>query len=437
MSGLAQQSRTSTTVAPATTSTTSVDTSSNQANLQEMGLDGGVCEDTSAEVTQLPEPASPYVILERGAGANEGAVPGWQMVVETLLFGWSLPFDASRVCLGDIGAASETCEPVIALTWDSAWGPLPSMVDMPRHLSPLDARVAVTLASASDGWSTLDAAYQGQLTSLLGGETNTLSRAARRHVQMYLSDPGWSTQPAEAQANILRDLLSESDARPALVDEPHPDIEPAAHSLTGPVLEAGHAFRGVAADADVWTVTFTEGGHTVTIYAPHAPDPTAGHHYTVQQAVHALVRLPAANRAVVHTITLNAARNPDDAYWAVEYGDPNFESFMTAGAAGDVTIYPSQGGGMTQGYTDDTMVHETGHSWSRSQWGDDTSAAAWQPWRDAMARDRISVSNYATASIDEDVAETVQVFNTSKGTPQHAEYRAMVPARFAILDRYF
>jgi hypothetical protein len=435
------QSQTPAVTAAETQSATSGVTTahSNQDTAQDLGLSsseagvgGGGPE--AAEST-VPAVTPPFVVLARGAAATDDEVLGWQLIVESHLSGWNMTFNASSVVLGDIG--TDTCEPVIALRWSSAWGPVPSMLDMPSNLSPLEARVAVAVVSASDGWGELESGVQGQLTALLGGETNTLSAAARTAAQTYVGDAGWGSQPAEAQAEILRELITSDTARPALVDEPHPAIEPAAHTLTGPVLEADHAFRGVTADADVWTVTMTEGGQTVTIYAPHAPDAANGHHYTVDQAVHALVRLPAASRAVVTSITLNAARNPDDAFWAVEYNDPNFESFMTAGAGGDITIYPSQGSPQSQTYTDDTMVHETGHTWSKQQWGEDTTSDAWRPWRDAMASDGVSVSNYATASVDEDVAETITIYNTSKGTPQFAEYQAMVPARFAILATHF
>ncbi len=433
-----QQQSTPQVTPPAQSTGPALTSESNQATAQDLGLSdgGGASEQTSQPSPGLPSVAQPYVVLARGQDASDAQVPGWQLVVESHLSGWNAPFDHTAILLADIGGA-EACEPVIALRWSDAWGALPSMLDMPANLSPLEARVALTTVSASDGWSELDAGTQGQLTALLGGETNALSIAARQSAQTSVGDPGWVNQPAAAQAGFLRDLITSDDARPALVDEPHPEVQPADHTLAGPVLASDHAFRGVTADADVWTVTFTDGGKIVTIYAPHAPDPAAGHNYTVDQAVHALVRLPPASRAVVTTITLNAARNPDDAFWAVEYGDPDFESFMTAGAAGDITIYPSQGDGMSQMYTDDTMVHETGHTWSKQQWGEDTTADSWKPWRDAMSSDGISVSTYATASVDEDVAETIQVYNTTKGTPQFTEYQAMVPARFAILAGHF
>jgi len=394
---------------------------------------------------ETDEMCVPYVVLARGAAATEAAVAERRGAVEAVLAAWGLALSQGSVQLAS-EAGDGGSQQVVALTWDFAWGDLPSSLDIQPDLAPIDARVALTHMHALDVWDDLEGGTQGQLDALLGGQTNAMSVIARAEARRWVMDPSWSTQPSETQAQVLTELLTSDAARPALVDEAHPDIAPAPYVLSGPTLETGHAFRGVSADADVWQcvvyppdseVCDPAQAQTIPVYAPHAPDPANGHHYTVEQAVHALVRLPPASRALVTSITLNAQRNPDDAHWAVEYGDPNFESFMTAGAAGDITIYPSQGGAQSQRSIDDSMVHETGHTWSMSVWGDDTSAAAWDPWRNAMASDRISVSNYAAVDIAEDVAETVAVYNNTKGTPAFEEYRAMVPARFGILGGYF
>ncbi len=69
---------------------------------------------------------------------------------------------------------------------------------------------------------------------------------------------------------------------------------------------------------------------TVEIVAPKAPE--AGFHYhTVQQTADAASYLPKGARAVITTILLNVQVNPDDAYWAVEYKQADFHSYMTAG----------------------------------------------------------------------------------------------------------
>ena len=54
-----------------------------------------------------------------------------------------------------------------------------------------------------------------------------------------------------------------------------------------------------------------------------------------------------------------------------------------------------------------------------------------------MTSDKVSVSGYASASISEDVAETVTVYVSTRGTPQCAEYRRIVPHRFAMLDQEY
>ncbi|MCA9544481.1 MAG: LysM peptidoglycan-binding domain-containing protein [Myxococcales bacterium] len=321
----------------------------------------------------------------------------------------------------------------LVLRWLPDWGTPPTTVNFNGSTTPLDATLAVKAAEESPGFATLPPATQDQLRALLGGETNALSAVARDAFNTLYSDGGWASQPPEAQASLLDGLLTSDDARPELVG---PEQTPAVaeYTLSDATVVKDHAFRGVVADAERYTVTVGE--HSVPIFAPAAPDAAQGHFHTVEQAAIAIASLPEASRAVLNSVTLNAAQNPEDAFWAVEYDDPDFRSYMTAGAAGDVTIYPTTSE-TAQDEMSTSMIHETGHTWSKQQWGEDTTSAQWQPWRDAMASDRISLSNYATASLDEDVAETVQAYAANKGTPLHDEYRAMVPARFAILDAHF
>jgi hypothetical protein len=136
----------------------------------------------------------------------------------------------------------------------------------------------------------------------------------------------------------------------------------------------------------------------------------------------------------VVSVTLEAVQNPDDAYWAQEYNDPNFASYMTAGAAGEISIYPTSTSTPVS-ELEGSLIHETGHTWSMQQWGSDETKGKWLVWQKAMDSDVVSLSNYATNSLFEDVAETVQIYGMTKGTPEHQEYRRMVPERFGILDR--
>ena len=54
-----------------------------------------------------------------------------------------------------------------------------------------------------------------------------------------------------------------------------------------------------------------------------------------------------------------------------------------------------------------------------------------------MAADKVSVSGYAMASIAEDVAETIQIYVSTQGSPKFEEYRQIVPHRFAMLDKEY
>jgi type VI secretion system secreted protein VgrG len=84
-----------------------------------------------------------------------------------------------------------------------------------------------------------------------------------------------------------------------------------------------------------------------------------------------------------------------------------------------------------------TMAHETGHTWSYKTWGEDETKGKWLDWKGAMAKDKVSVSGYAMKAIAEDVAETIQVYVTTEGSPRKAEYRKIVPNRFGVLDKEY
>lgn len=195
-------------------------------------------------------------------------------------------------------------------------------------------------------------------------------------------------------------------------------------------------FNGVRADAHVYTIVF-EDGVELPIYAPAAPDENL-HYHTVAEAALAASHLPLASRRRLTSIMLNPIENPQDEYWAAEYNRPDFHSYMTAGGAGQITIYPDDSRDVPGMETmKSSMVHETGHVWSYQAWGNDKTRGGWRDWAAAMTADGQSLSRYADSSIAEDVAETVQAYSSTQGTRRHDEYRRVVPNRFAVLDRDF
>ena len=357
--------------------------------------------------------------------ATEDLVAPWAEQCSDVITYWGHAFAAESVRFeGD----------AVLLRWNSDWGPTPVTKVLNGDDQAIDAKAAVGGMKKLTGWSALEASDQSGLEALIGGESNNMSWTARAN--LYSKWGSLSTDSAEDQATALGALLRSDDSKPALVDE-GVSTAAAPYELAGPTEEADHQFSGQKADAEVWTQNFTDAhGGSLTIYAPKDPLEAGMHQHSVQEAADAAATLPLGSRDVVNSITLNPVENPDDSYWASEYNDPDFHSYMTAGVGGDITIYPDDTNEQPgEDYRKGTLIHETGHTWSYQQWGEDTDGAKWQPWKDAMAKDPVSVSGYADASIDEDVAETVQIYASTKDTPKHEEYRAMVPARFAILDR--
>jgi hypothetical protein len=207
-----------------------------------------------------------------------------------------------------------------------------------------------------------------------------------------------------------------------------------AYTVTGPTAIKDYAFTGRTADAEQWSAAYTD-GVTLTIISPKAPE-VGYHNHTVAQTADAAAYLPKAARAVITKVVLNVVVNPEDATWAVRYNRPDFHSYMTAGAAGVVTIYPDAATkALPKENTQQTsMLHETGHTWSYNKWGTDKTKGKWIEWKAAMDKDKVAVSGYARADIAEDIAETFKVYLGTKGSPKSAEYRSMVPNRFAMLD---
>ena len=391
-------------------------------------------EDPAAPPVQAgPDPltAADLVLSRDPAYATEGFLDWFRGEIKTKVESWGLPFDPAAVrLLGETADAATA--PVVALRWNDTWGTQPTTRSVPLSMAPIDARAAVTAVQALPGWSQVAAGDKSILQSMLGGETNQLSQIARDHLRGQFA--GLGGQTAEQQATALTGLITSKDAIPALIDEQVAST-PVAYQLQGPVEQAGYAFSGITADAEKWTAVYTDGVQ-FEIVAPKAPQ--AGFHYhTAQQAADAASYLPKPAREVITTVLLNAVVNPDDAYWAAEYNDPNFHSYMTAGADGVVTIYPDASALPGENYMRGTMIHETGHTWSYRTWGEDTTQGKWVEWQTAMASDKVSVSGYASASISEDVAETVTVYVSTRGTPQCAEYRSIVPHRFAMLDQEY
>lgn len=384
---------------------------------------------------ELPPLAEADVVLSREPGDTAEEYVGWfRDLVRDALAPWGMPFDPAAVrAVAESGESGPV--PVLALRWNDAWGARPSTPSTSwvySRMEPVEATAAVTAVQTLAGWNGLSAADRSMLQNLLGGESNLLSQTARDHLAAQFAT--LQTQPAAQQATALAALISTEDAMPRLADEPvSGELVP--YDLEGPTDQPAYAFRGITADAEVWTARYID-NVLFPIVAPKAPQ--AGYHFhTVEQVAEAAARVPTDTRSVITRVLLNPVENPQNDYWAAEYEEADFTAYMSAGARGVVAIFPSTDSAPDEGAMPGSITHETGHAWSLRTWGKDTTQGKWIEWQAAMDSDKAAVSGYAHEAIVEDVAETIRVYVSTRGTPAFDEYRSIVPHRFAMLDREY
>ena len=152
-------------------------------------------------------------------------------------------------------------------------------------------------------------------------------------------------------------------------------------------------------------------------------------------------RVPNELRPLVHTLAVSATPSSLDAVYAKKYNAPVLAG-MSANADGDITIYPH---GIDELADPDGFVrnfmHELGHTWSLAAWRADPAAEA--RWLAAMRADTTAPSYYAVQSFKssgepfEDAAEATALYFVTRGTPLFERYRAVMPARFALVAARF
>ncbi|MBN2801428.1 MAG: hypothetical protein JXX28_19965 [Deltaproteobacteria bacterium] len=374
---------------------------------------------------RLKGPGASDLLVIEDAQVDEERLAAWDELYRHTLEFWGHAMGPDAV--HPIGDA-------VYLRWDAAWGPLPTSRDLRGDDIAVDAKAAVGAMSALGAWAELSGADRDRLSALIGGETNGRSLAARGW--LYGEWSSISAMGASEGAAALTGGLTEASASPEVAEEAISGTA-APYSLAGPQEKAAANFPGVQADAEIWTLTYgDEAGGSLDIWAPKDPYAPGVHQHTVAETAAAAAWLPTRVRPEVKRIKLSPNTNPQDPQWAVDYAIPDFHSYMTANArGGSIVVYPDSAEQPAADVQIISMYHESGHLWSFGVWGTDSEAASWDPWRDAMASDGMSVSQYADAAIAEDVAETVAVYLASYDSPTYDEYEAMVPSRFDILDK--
>jgi hypothetical protein len=306
----------------------------------------------------------------------------------------------------------------------------PPSPDLERILAAITPSISDTLNALNTnlGFLRLDDAERAQLTRWVS-TSSPVSLSIRRELRIVTESTDYLAMTPEAQIETLRAFLKNEQGLPAIVSVglSDPTTRPP-FELRPPIALPNHGFETKTVDAKRYV--FTAKGHTVDIVVPDTFD---DHQATIDQIAKGLAALPEASLALVHSVTAQPATNPLDAHWAEVYHHPGFRSYMTAGVAGDVTIYPSSTA-VGQGALNGSLIHETGHTLSMRRFGPQNTAGKWVEWNSAAKADGLHVSSYAQNSPDEDFAETLELYQLSLGTPQGADARKLFPARFALLD---
>jgi hypothetical protein len=302
-----------------------------------------------------------------------------------------------------------------------------------RYPTDVAARRTLLQLTTAPGFARLSTADQNRFLHYVGG-TNNLSTPARQALGTRLGSNDFQRATPEQQQAQLSGFLTNQATVPSKARNITGlgTLPRAPYTVQGPTRVENHAFDSGKTDANRYEVEV--GGRSLPVYMPVAPNEANGNFHTLEQVAQGLAALPASSRALVKQVDVDPARNPDDAYFAQRFDEPDLRSYMSAGAAGIITLYPTQEP-QSQSTLDNALIHETGHILSQQAWGNGTNPdSRWDTWRTASQNDGILASRYAAESPGEDFSETLVIYQRVRGTPQEAEFRAMMPERFRILD---
>lgn len=311
--------------------------------------------------------------------------------------------------------------------------------------SPKDVDTLARLAHSA-GFNRLSSDEQKHLINFVGGTNRELSQGARAELRKILDDPNADKSNPETFRKFLKDQPGLPFVVSGTIQPGELDNRRRPYTVTGPEEVKNYNFQSGSADAQKYEVEID--GRKIPVYVGKNQDPNQTYH-SINEVAKGLAALPSASLGKVVSVRVDPKQNPDDAYWAKEYKMPNFRSYMTAGADGNISIYP---GKASQEVLDGSLIHETGHTLSKQRFGENTDSkvgdffkhllgrTTWSDWKKAMKHDGISPSVYAQQSAatdapDEDFSETLELYMKVKGTPQEAEIRAIMPERFALLDK--
>jgi hypothetical protein len=294
------------------------------------------------------------------------------------------------------------------------------------------------LVKASPGFQSLPTAEQIRFLVYVGG-ANLISRRAGLRLATEITTPKFDRSKPQTFRNYLK---AESSLK-QLDDKTGRD--PFAHrpvSSTQPADVGNRAFRSKPGQTPAERVDVTIGATgdpdkvTIPVFRPKAAalKPNLNYH-TFADVEKGLSVVPGPNAKEIKRVDVEPAFNRDDPHWKKAYKDPNFQSYMTAGADGIVSVYPTAPGKLPDDvWMMGSFIHETGHIIGNKTFGNNPQGPKWKPWRDAMAADKLHPSDYAKKSPSEDFSEMLLLARMVKGKRREREIRTLFPARMGILD---
>jgi hypothetical protein len=322
-----------------------------------------------------------------------------------------------------------------------------------KQTQPGDAQILGQLWT-SRGYQSMTVGQRARLLEYVGGSNLQISWFARRALGNVFQDPKFAgLTPEEQQAWYASRSAGEPISGPSF-DKLTPDQQEAAlkefmqnqPGIPNVVANFPGSFRTakyqLSAGTPVSDVPFASGaaagtryqvtvdGRAIDVYLPSNPKDVT----SIDTVAEGLAKLPADARSKIKTLYVDAKSNPHDAILGGIYGIKDYQAAATVDpATGNVNLFP-----LSKVDTPDmlagTLTHESGHIIASEVFGHDGSKG-WTEWENAVRSDGLEVSTYAKTTPGEDFSETYQLYQMVKGTPSEAEFRAMYPNRFRILDQ--
>ena len=272
---------------------------------------------------------------------------------------------------------------------------------------------------------------QIQLRNLVLGESNPLSLEARVRFHRLVNGSKFKTQTSAGQASALKGFLDDPRVRPLLARAAMAD--PVARKFE---LSPGRATRSAfglrASPAREQQLTLA--GHEPIRILREEKGPV--HLWTPSAAAvsKALSVLPDEALAGLREVHIHGYPGDGQKGWHGLNGTPSTRSGKLGNDPGVYNIY-SDALKQNQVALRSALLHQYGHQVAHEKFGPSGTTDAWKGWDGAMEHDAMGPSRQAAVDPHEDLAESVSLYLSSRGSPAFEEYRRIMPGRFELLEK--